>query len=40
MENDVSHLSGRQICGKEEEVSEEQLSREVMPDSEPDNEHI
>ena len=40
MENSVSHFSGRHICGKEEKVSQEQLSQEMMPDSEPDNEHI
>jgi len=36
MENSVSRLSGRHICGKEEKVSQEQLSQEDMPD----NEHI
>jgi hypothetical protein len=40
MENSVSYLSGCHICRKEEKVSQEQLSQEVMPDSEPNNEHI
>jgi hypothetical protein len=40
MENRVSHLSGRRLYGKEEEVSQEQLSQEVMPDNETENEHI
>jgi hypothetical protein len=40
MENSVSHLSGRHLCGKEEEVSQEQLSQEVMPDNETENEHF
>jgi hypothetical protein len=34
MENSVSHLSGCHICGKEEKLSQEQVSQEVMPDSE------
>lgn len=40
MENSVSRLSGRHIRGKEEKASQEQLSQEVVPNSEPDNEHI
>jgi hypothetical protein len=40
MENSVSHLSGHHICRKEEKLSQEQLSQEVMSDSEPDDEHI
>jgi hypothetical protein len=40
VENSVSHLCGHHLYRKEEEVSQEQLSQEVMPDNETENEHI